>query len=63
MPRKRPGLRGISGGIGIGVGIDLAGSITLSPIVSAPCNRLARKHFSKISANGHCFSWVVGVFV
>ena len=63
VPRKRPGLRGISGGIGIGVGIDLAGRFKLSPIGSAPCHRLVRKYFSIVSAIGHCFSWVVGVFM
>jgi hypothetical protein len=63
MPRKRPGLRGISGGIGIGAGIDLAGSVTLLLIGGAPCHRLARKHFSIVSAIGHCFSWVVSVFM
>jgi hypothetical protein len=63
VPRKRPGLRGISGGIDIGVGIDLAGRVKLSPIGSVPGHRLVRKRFSNISVTGHHFSLAVGVFV
>jgi hypothetical protein len=63
VPRKRPGLREISGGIGIGVGIDLAGSVTLLLIGGAPCHRLVRRCFSNISAINHRFSWVVSVFM